>query len=487
MRKKLLYLLRGSFILIAVFFLFGRIHQTEALINPNVNKTVSEKTNKDNSVISSDVESKSGLFGQDHYYTVLFRGNGEAVVVAKIIFTNTDNKVLKTLKLDAGNAILKNIQAFQVLKKPICVRYKYYDYDSWGRQKRLYDPICKEYRKPRFDDYISSYNSTYRKTDVNTEMSVLNIQLNNPVKSNSSGAILLYFTTQSYTRKNIFDKYSFVFTNLKTNYSINKLRIGVDVDSEYKIKGLKGKIKYNNSKLLGNKSFVNNTFGSVGSPVNYREGLNKIYSSIGYGSLAKTVSNLQPYEVYKLKGSYADSYLKLYLNEIIIGVVVVLLVLALLFVLVRFLVKKLTVMSSAQSLGKKGNNQKNSSPTQRLTSSRLQTQVIVALGFIDALFLAAYTVISFLLFLWLRSELNSTMLLIFILMSASFSLFVYSLFTLVPAFYLWYKKDLRSALVFFVSVVIWGLIIVTLIGTLFFFLVMFTSHPTYPYPRPVLY
>ena len=34
------------------------------------------------------------LFGQSHYYTVVFRGNGEAITYAKIAFTNPDEKPL---------------------------------------------------------------------------------------------------------------------------------------------------------------------------------------------------------------------------------------------------------------------------------------------------------------------------------------------------------------------------------------------------------
>src|SRR3989338_11193637 len=44
-------------------------------------------------------QTEPGFLGQDHNYTLVFRGNGEAVVSAKIAFTNKSESPLTELKL----------------------------------------------------------------------------------------------------------------------------------------------------------------------------------------------------------------------------------------------------------------------------------------------------------------------------------------------------------------------------------------------------
>jgi len=45
------------------------------------------------------------LFGQNHYYSVVFRGNGEAVVYAKMIIPNPGDTPLADLSFQVPGAI----------------------------------------------------------------------------------------------------------------------------------------------------------------------------------------------------------------------------------------------------------------------------------------------------------------------------------------------------------------------------------------------
>lgn len=64
------------------------------------------------------------IFGQDHFYTVSLRGNGEAVVASRIIFSNVSEKATDTLVLRVPKVEPKDIIAFQLLREKSCLRYQ---------------------------------------------------------------------------------------------------------------------------------------------------------------------------------------------------------------------------------------------------------------------------------------------------------------------------------------------------------------------------
>jgi len=86
--------------------------------------------------------------GQDHTYKVIFRGNGDAVVYAKIAMTNTENTDLQTFIFEIPSVDVSDLSIFQqFLPSQVCaafsdladgtrkcLRYKsldYYDDFSW--------------------------------------------------------------------------------------------------------------------------------------------------------------------------------------------------------------------------------------------------------------------------------------------------------------------------------------------------------------------
>src|SRR4249920_2212292 len=69
--------------------------------------------------VSSDL-----LFGQQHSYTVTMRGNGEAVVLARLSFTNTGDQPQKTFSFQIpGSSEPSELIGFQQESPLTCNRY----------------------------------------------------------------------------------------------------------------------------------------------------------------------------------------------------------------------------------------------------------------------------------------------------------------------------------------------------------------------------
>jgi hypothetical protein len=60
-------------------------------------------------------KAQSGLFfGQDHKYSVIFRGNGEAVVYARIALTNGDEDILRDISFEIPGVDPSEMVIYQI-------------------------------------------------------------------------------------------------------------------------------------------------------------------------------------------------------------------------------------------------------------------------------------------------------------------------------------------------------------------------------------
>src|SRR3990172_9881751 len=81
-----------------------------------------------------------GFLGQDHSYSVTFRGNGEAVVALKVALTNKGETPLSEVSLRVPKVSPQEFFIYQVIKEPSCTRY-------------LTDNACAEYQEPDYYGY----------------------------------------------------------------------------------------------------------------------------------------------------------------------------------------------------------------------------------------------------------------------------------------------------------------------------------------------
>ena len=382
----------------------------------------------------------STFLGQDHNYSVTFRGNGEAVVSLKVIFTNKDDKALSALDLRIPKVEPKELAVYQVIREPVCIRYRTPQYDpATGRYSN--SQICEEYQEPDYYGYY--YNAKYQKAKFDYEGDTLSINLPQTIKANKSGSFFVYFRAFGYAKKNLFGAYKFKFETLKAEDSIRNLQVGISTDSDLVLRGAKGEVNYRfeEPELMG--------FAAGAAPAK-SAAIDSFYSQIGQGVVTKTASNLSALESYSVDGAYASNRVKLYAKELLIALII-LLFFALIFIAVaKVLIKKLGARGQAEVAVKKAGNEK-VTPTQPV-SLILAT---AGVGFISAFLIAVYTALVIFMGEKLNDIFNYSFQPVFILFLIIISFCVYTLFLFAPAIYIGAKKGIGWGVAALISTILW--------------------------------
>ena len=268
------------------------------------------------------------FFGQNHSYTVIFRGNGEAIVYAKIALTNPDEQLLTEFSFELPKASPSEIVMYQMKLPQECVRR---DYSAPGQP-------CLEWRDP---DYAQKYyyygygykegQTEYQKIQYTKSGNLYRFTLPTPVEPYKSTAFVIAYATKGYVKKS-FGLFKFNFETIKVPSRIEQIRVAVDVDADLLLKGKRAQVDYETSV----------TFGTEVAPqaVSSRD-LDRVVNKIGsYGPLVKEAKNLSPNETFIVKGEYAASWFRLYLNSILITILIIAAILAGTYFLSRFLKKR---------------------------------------------------------------------------------------------------------------------------------------------------
>lgn len=267
------------------------------------------------------------LFGQNHFYTVIFRGNGEAITYAKISITNPDEKPLTEFSFEVPKVSPTEMVIYQMKLPQECVNQNYND------------PArpCLEYRDP---DYAQQYyyygysngKAEYQKIQYTKSGNLYKFTLPTPVEAYKSTAIIVAYAAKGYVSESV-GLYKFNFETLKVPSRIQEIRVAVDVDSDLLLKGKQSSVNYNSIGLQSSEL-------SAPSAISGRS-LDNVVGKIGsYSPLVKTAKNLSPNESFMVKGEYATSWFRLYLSSILLTIFIILAVFAGVYFLARFLKKR---------------------------------------------------------------------------------------------------------------------------------------------------
>jgi len=273
--------------------------------------------------------------GQDHAYSVTFRGNGQAVVYLRVALYNSGDTPLKEVAFRFPKVEPEGLLAYQIIREKQCVQYDY----SRPAVPPAYQYPCVQYSEPNYLDYYYG-QSTYKKADISLTTDTATLKFPDPIAPQKSGAVLMYYRALGYAKKDGFGAYNYNFETLKVDSVISNLRVGISPDSDLFMKGATGTVDYfrdstavlESSKTMSAGASFTNSY------------MDTAMSNIGYGSITKYANNLMPLDSYKVEGAYADSRLKLYAKPVLtvtgIGVVVFALVIFAVWRLVRMLTKK---------------------------------------------------------------------------------------------------------------------------------------------------
>lgn len=403
--------------------------------------------------------------GENHWYSVVFRGNGEAVITLRVALANTDRdeSPLRNVFLRLPEIIPSDISVYQIFAQGNCIRYGPRPLLPGSRdyQENYAPSRCIEYNEP---DYFNYYGGgRYQKAKYEYSGDTLTIELPTPIQPDKSGSYFVYFRAYGLAKKNLWGAYKYTFESLKTEKSINQLHVGISTDSDIYLKGVKGEVDYRFDeapammKMEAAGTAVSNTL------------MDRVVSQIGQGTIEKNASNLAPLEAYKVKGMYANSRLKLYGKEIVLTLAAILILAAVIFLLAKKLLGKMALAPVAvkEAVAKDVKMQDN--VRSFLTS--------LAISFVSSLALFIYSIFVFVLFNnfdYIDYPLSQ------VLGAATiiFSFCIYSVGLFVPGIYYGYKKGIGWGIATIVLTVFW-LFIYFMAGLALFFFVGFNrSFPT---------
>ncbi|KKT69149.1 MAG: hypothetical protein UW65_C0028G0005 [candidate division WWE3 bacterium GW2011_GWB1_44_4] len=260
------------------------------------------------------------FFGQDHNYSVTFRGNGLAVVFLRAAFYNAGDTPLKELTLRFPAKIQpEGIAAYQIVRDNVC---KTYDYTKYNQPTGQY--ACLTYTEPNYYDYYYGAN-TYKKAQVALANDTLTVTIPSGIASQKTGSALVYYRAFGYAKKNSFGAYPYTFETVKVDDTIRALRVGISTDSDLVMKGVIGGVDYFRETAPLMESTKVMSFGSSFTNTSIDTSL----QSIGYGAVNKEAYNLMPLDAYTVAGAYAKNPVALYAKELVIGVATVLVLLVL--------------------------------------------------------------------------------------------------------------------------------------------------------------
>lgn len=389
-------------------------------------------------------------FGQTQRYSVVFRGNGEAVVTLNAAFSNATEQPLSELKFRVPKGIPTDIFAYQIIGQRQCIQY---DYDTKKRVSPTLPPAlpsCLQYQEPDIYQYIQGYNIKYQKAESVLQTDTITVTLPQPVTANGIGGIMLYFRSGGYTSKDIFGGYNFSFETLKIEDKIQSLQVGISTDAELQLKGTASNMNYRftaGDAMLKEQSSV----GMAAAPMANSQ-FDSYYQQIGQGMMVKTSSNLQPLDSYTVNGRYAKSALHVYAKELTATAVGLMIFIVVIVLLIKWLIKK----SSGKSAVK--------------NTSLAVHPIIFSIGgsFASALLIVVYTLGLMVLVRTLPSYLDSDITSLVIALFLVVSLGIYGLLLFAAPVIIGIRKSPVWGVATLGLTILW-IILFTFVMTVFFF------------------
>lgn len=279
------------------------------------------------SLFVTQLASADLFFGQTHYHSVFFRGNGEAIVFSKLILTNSDDKPISELSFQIPDARTSELIALQQKFQSPCLQY--------DATKPNYP--CIQYETPSRSDYLypnyPNSPSEYKKLKYEQSGNHFRVTLADQIKPNESGVVLVAYSAMGYVTESL-GLYKFNFKTLQVPARVQLSQVAVDVDADLIMRGGKASVDY------ALKDLQSIRMGAAGSSFSSPE-VDRISANIGYyGQLLKSTQNLAPNESFVVRGEYAKSNFRLYLASVLWGILIVVLVLLAVVGVIKFFRRK---------------------------------------------------------------------------------------------------------------------------------------------------
>ncbi len=256
-----------------------------------------------------------------HFYQVIFDGEGEAAVVAKIVQPNTGKNDLDKIELEIPGRVNARY-IFQEIPSQACdnrcVRYDNVcaktetvctRWDaasktcaSWDDRCTQYSTTCAEYPARCYDSYERAFVPLDFKEEQLSWSKKLTVNLSKPVDQGKSVTVIIYYKAMGYTQKDI--NFNFDFETIKSSLDTPYLRVAVDVDGDLSLRGGETKTSYIPNLGSFNSLAAKKNVALTGEHAGFVRGLSD--NVIHAGGYVKTKSNLDPWESFHVTGRYNE-------------------------------------------------------------------------------------------------------------------------------------------------------------------------------------
>ncbi len=168
---------------------------------------------------------------QHHFYDVLFRNEGEAVVDAKIIIVNNGQRPLTEFTFELPKSLPSDILIYQMVLPQECVRY--------DEESLLPQSVCLKYRDWNYLNIFGTVGGSektfYYKVKYTKQGNLYTLDLPVPIGVNKSGAIVISYVSNSYVDKS-FGLYRFDFETIKVPSMIKKSRVSINAEEGFSLR-----------------------------------------------------------------------------------------------------------------------------------------------------------------------------------------------------------------------------------------------------------
>lgn len=279
--------------------------------------------------------------GNKQYYQVMFDGEGEASVLAKITTLNAGTTASDKIAIEIPGYAVNIKYILQEISKETCSNYCV----RWGEKcekicqnwnatggtcAQWYDRCssneCLEYSQSCYASWEKDYVPLEYDKEQLSKSVRLTIKLNQNIETGKTGTILIYYKTQGYAKK--FINFDFDFETAKTPYDTSYLRVAVQSDADLYLRGGKTETNYIQTYPVlesATKSAVAGQYLGGG----YAQTMRGYSSNIEYANgYIKEKRNLDAWESFHVTGTYnyADVWFLTFIWEIA-GIAIVLAVL----------------------------------------------------------------------------------------------------------------------------------------------------------------
>jgi hypothetical protein len=263
----------------------------------------------------------------NQYYSVVFDGEGEAIVTLRMDINNLDSKPISEFNMQLPG----RITLLGVLQET--TQSEYQTCEEWGTGcieygqgetcvQYDYNGNCAQYMEPCLRSgeicqrYITQYNyyPVYQRLDVEPVIMAqsvnLPIELVTDVPENGQTQLILVYKAEDFAKSSL-GAYDFEFISANIPFMTEQIRVSIDVQEGLHLKGGQSDVKY----LPNMDVFAGAAKMSVESSSQIRQYSDQIMYS---GGLVKTSSYLDALETFSVKGTYSESWLRLYLGRVVL-------------------------------------------------------------------------------------------------------------------------------------------------------------------------